>query len=57
MLPLSAQRLPTWPLPAPRWRGAERTGRADLGRLHAQSNLRRGIVDVTRLKAQERGIR
>ena len=42
---------------AARWRGAQRTGRAGLGRAHAQGNLRRGVVDVTRLKAQARGIR
>jgi hypothetical protein len=36
----------------PRWSGTERTGRTDLGRLHAQGDLRRGVIDLTRLEAQ-----
>jgi hypothetical protein len=39
------------------WGGAQRTGGAGLRRLHAQGDLRRSVVDVTCLKAQERGIR
>ena len=37
---------------APRWSGAERTGCAGLDRLHAQGDLRRGVIDLTRLEAQ-----
>jgi len=39
------------------WGGAQRTGCVGLRRLHAQGDLRRGIVDVTRLEAQRGGIR
>ena len=39
------------------WGGAQRTGGVGLRRLHAQGDLRRGIVDVTRLEAQRGGIR
>ena len=42
---------------APCWGGAQRTECAGSRRLHAQGDLRRGVVDVTCLKAQERGIR
>ncbi len=42
---------------APRWGGAQRTGRAGLRRLHTQGDLRCGVVDVTRLEAQRGGIR
>ena len=38
------------------WGGAQRTGGVGLCRLHAQGDLRRGGVDVTRLEAQPRGI-
>ena len=33
------------------WGGAQRTGRVGLRRLHAQGDLRRGVIDVTRLEA------
>jgi hypothetical protein len=36
---------------APRWRGAQRTGRAGLRRLHAQGDLRRGVVNLAGLEA------
>ena len=39
------------------WGGAQRTGCVGLRRLHAQGDLRRGIVDVPRLEAQRGGIR
>ena len=39
------------------WGGAQRTGGVGLRRLHAQGDLRCGIVDVTRLEAQRGGIR
>jgi len=45
------QGAPIVTMDAPRWSGAERTGRADLGRLHAQGDLRRGGVNVTRVEA------
>ena len=51
------QGAPIVTMDAPRRGGAQRTGGAGLRRLHAQGHLRRGVVDVTRLKAQERGIR
>jgi hypothetical protein len=51
------QGAPIITMDASRWRGAQRTGGAGLRRLHAQGDLGRGGVDVTRLKAQERGIR
>ena len=51
------QGAPIITMEAPRWCGAQRTGRVGLRRLHAQGDLRRGVVDVTRLKAQKRGIR
>ena len=51
------QGAPIVTMDASRWGGAQRTGGAGLRRLHAQGDLRRGVVDVTRLKAQERGIR
>ena len=51
------QGAPIVTMDASRWSGAQRTGGAGLRRLHAQGDLRRGIVDVTRLKAQARGIR
>jgi len=41
---------------APRWRGAERTGRAGLGRLHGEGDLCRGVIDMPRLEAQQRSI-
>jgi hypothetical protein len=46
------QGAPVVTMDTPRWSGAERTGRADLGRLHAQGDLRRGVIDLTRLEAQ-----
>ena len=51
------QGAPVVTMDAPGWGGAQRTGCAGLRRLHAQGDLRRGVVDVTCLKAQERGIR
>jgi hypothetical protein len=51
------QGAPIVTMDAPRWGGAQRTGGAGLRRLYAQGDLRRGVVDVTRLKAQARGIR
>jgi hypothetical protein len=39
------------------WGGAQWTGGIGLHRLHAQGNLRRGIVNVARLEAQRGGIR
>jgi len=39
------------------WGGAQRTGGVGLRRLHTQGDLRRGVVDVTRLEAQRGGIR
>jgi hypothetical protein len=36
---------------------AQRTGRAGLGRAHAQSDLCRGVIDGTGLEAQRDGIR
>ena len=51
------QGAPVVTMDAPSWGGAQRTGGAGLRRLHAQGDLRRGVVDVTCLKAQERGIR
>ena len=38
---------------APRWSGAERTGRADLGRLHAQGDLCGSLIDLAGLKVQQ----
>jgi hypothetical protein len=37
---------------APCWGGAQRTGRAGLRRLHAQGDLRRGVVHLAGLEAQ-----
>ena len=34
------------------WGGAQRTGGVGLRRLHAQGDLRRGVIDLTRLEAQ-----
>ena len=51
------QGAPIVTMEAPGWGSAQRTGGAGLCRLHAQGDLRCGVVDVTRLKAQERGIR
>ena len=42
---------------APRWGGAQRTGRGGLRRAHAQGDLRRGVIDLTRLEAQRGRIR
>jgi hypothetical protein len=39
------------------WGGAQRTGGAGLRRLHAQGDLRRRVINLTRLKAQRGGIR
>ena len=36
----------------PRWGSAQRTGGAGLHRLHAQGDLCRGVIDLTRLEAQ-----
>lgn len=38
---------------APRQRGAQRTGRAGLGRLHPQNELRGGLIDLARLQVQQ----
>src|SRR6266446_2188525 len=46
------QGAPVVTMDTPRWSGTERTGRTDLGRLHAQGDLRRGVIDLTRLEAQ-----
>ena len=51
------QGAPVVTMDASGWGGAQRTGGVGLRRLHAQGDLRRGVVDVTRLKAQARGIR
>jgi hypothetical protein len=51
------QGAPIITMDASRWSGAQRTGGAGLRRLHAQGDLCRGVVDVTRRKAQARGIR
>ena len=51
------QGAPIVTMDASRWGGAQRTGGAGRRRLHAQGDLRRSVVDVTRLKAQARGIR
>jgi hypothetical protein len=51
------QGAPIITMDASRWGGAQRTGGAGLRRVQAQGDLRRGVVDVTHLKAQERGIR
>jgi hypothetical protein len=37
--------------------GAQRTGHAGLRRAHAQGDLCRGVIDLTRLEVQQRGIR
>ena len=37
--------------------GAQRTGHAGLHRAHAQGDLGRGVIDLARLEAQQRGIR
>jgi hypothetical protein len=39
----------------PRRDSAERTGHAGLRRAHAQGDLRRGVIDMTRLEAQRGG--
>jgi hypothetical protein len=36
---------------APRWRGAQRTGRASLRRLHAQGDLGYGVANLAGLEA------
>ena len=41
---------------APSRGGAQRTRRAGLGRVHAQGDLCRGVIDGTRLEAQRGGI-
>jgi hypothetical protein len=37
----------------PRWSGAERTGRAALGRLHGEGDLRRGVIDLAGFEVQQ----
>ena len=37
---------------APRWGGAQRTGRAGLGRAYVQGDLRGGLIDLTHLEVQ-----
>src|SRR5215831_20070415 len=51
------QGAPIVTMDAPRWGGAQRTGRAGLGRAHAQNDLCRGVIDGTGLEAQRGGIR
>ena len=51
------QGAPIVTMDAPRWGGAQRTGGAGLRRLHAQGDLRRGVIDLTRLEAQHGRIR
>ncbi len=51
------QGAPIVTMDAPRWSGAERTGRAALGRLHAQDDLRGRIIDLADLKVQQGRIR
>jgi hypothetical protein len=51
------QGAPIVTMDAPCWGGAQWPGGVGLRRLHAQGDLRRGVVDVTRLKAQHGRIR
>jgi hypothetical protein len=51
------QGAPIVTMDAPRWSGAERTGRADLGRLHAQGDLRGSLIDLEGLNVQQGRIR
>ena len=51
------QGAPVVTMDAPRWSGAERTGRAGLGRLHAQGDLRGSIIDLAGLNVQQGRIR
>jgi hypothetical protein len=51
------QGAPVVTMDAPRWRGAQRTGRADLGRLHAQGDLHGSLIDLTGLNVQQGRIR
>ena len=51
------QGAPIVTMDAPRWGGTQRTGRAGLGRAHAQNDLCRGVIDGTGLEAQRGGIR
>src|SRR4030095_11310593 len=46
------QGAPIVTMDAPRWGSAQRTGCAGLRRLHAQGNLRRGVVNLAGLEAQ-----
>ena len=46
------QGAPIITIDAPRWGGAQWTGCAGLRRLHAQGDLRRGVIDFARLEAQ-----
>src|SRR6266851_8758869 len=46
------QGAPVVTMDTPRWSGTERTGRTDLGRLHAQGDLRGSIIDLAGLEAQ-----
>ena len=46
------QGAPIVTMDAPGWGGAQRTGCAGLRRLHAQGDLRRGVIDLARLEAQ-----
>jgi hypothetical protein len=48
---------PVVAMAAPRWSGAERPGRADLGRLHAQGELHGSLIDLTGLNGQQGRIR
>jgi len=46
------QGAPIVTMEAPCWGGAQWTGGAGLRRLHAQGDLRRGVIDFARLEAQ-----
>jgi hypothetical protein len=46
------QGAPIVTMDAPRWSGAQRTGRAGLRRLHAQGDWRRGVINLAGLQAQ-----
>jgi len=51
------QGAPIVTMDAPRGSGAERTGRADLGRRHAQGDLRGRLIDLAGLHVQQGRIR
>ncbi len=51
------QGAPIVTMDAPGWGGAQRTGGVGLRRLHAQGDLCRRVIDLTRLEAQRGRIR